>query len=121
MWTYSQSTGNLTNPEGIVVGQGYSGNGADLNLPSADGVMDHGPIPAGMWEIGQFADRPVVGEFAAPLTPAPDTDTLGRSGFYCHGDNPQMDHTASDGCIVLPKALREAIAASGDTSLQVVP
>lgn len=120
-WTFQQSTGALTAPDGTLVGHGYSGNGPDLDNPAAQGVIDHGPIPQGGWIIGTFADRPVVGEFAAPLTPCEDTDTLGRSGFYVHGDNPAMDHTASDGCVVLLRPLREAIAISGDRLLRVVP
>jgi hypothetical protein len=121
MWTYSQSTGNLTDRFGSVLGQGYSGNGSDLNNPAAEGVIGHGPIPQGAWEIGPFSDHPVLGPISAPLTPAPSNDMDGRDGgFYIHGDNAQMNHTASDGCIILSRPLRQSIADSGDTSLQVV-
>jgi lipoprotein-anchoring transpeptidase ErfK/SrfK len=121
MWTYQQSTGDLTNPGGVVIGQGYSGNGSDLDNPAGQGDIGHGPIPQGEWIIGVFADRAVVGKFSVPLMPCQGNNMDGRDGgFYIHGDNPQGDHTASDGCIVLPRPLREAIAMSHDVLLNVV-
>ena len=33
----------------------------------------------------------------------------GRSGFFIHGDNANMNHTASNGCIILGPAERQAI------------
>ena len=121
MWTYQQSTGNLANPSGVVIGQGYSGNGADFDNPAAEMVIGHGPIPQGAWIIGKFETYPHIGEVVAPLLPCAGNTMDGREGgFFIHGDNPLMDHTASDGCIVLPRPLRETIAASQDTTLQVV-
>lgn len=120
MWQYTRSTGTLTDSDGASYSGGYSGNGQGLNNPAMSDVQDVGPLPAGLYTIGVFADRPVVGEFAAPLDPDADNQMFGRSGFFMHGDNPAADHTASDGCIVLPRAVREAVAASGDIRLQVV-
>jgi hypothetical protein len=45
---------------------------------------------------------------------------FGRSGFFIHGDNQAMNHTASEGCIILPHAARIAIASSGDRGLRVI-
>jgi hypothetical protein len=121
MWRYEQATGNLIAPDGTLAGQGYSGNGADLDNPAAENVVGHGPIPRGMWTIGAFAAFPHLGELAAPLTPCPGNNMDGREGgFFIHGDNPAMNHTASDGCIILARPLRQQIADSGDTALQVV-
>lgn len=121
MWIYSQSTGTLTDRFGAVLGQGYSGNGASLDLPSAQGIIGHGPIPQGMWTIGKFETYPHLGEVVAPLLPCPGNTMDGREGgFFIHGDNQAMNHTASDGCLIFSRVIREAVSESGDTSLQVV-
>jgi hypothetical protein len=53
----------------------------------------------------------------------PDTanQMFNRNGFLIHGDNTRADHSASDGCIVLNRTARDAIANSNDHCLQVVP
>jgi hypothetical protein len=120
-WTYEQSTGNLTAPNGDLAGQGYSGNGADLDNPSGQADVGHGPIPQGDWTIGPFFDDPGgKGPVVAHLIPCVDTQTFGRSGFMIHGDNSHMDHTASEGCIILSNPLRQLIKNSGDNQLIVV-
>lgn len=119
-WTYSQSTGNLTDPNGNLLGQGYSGNGADLDNPAGQADEGHGPIPQGDWSIGAFFDDPGgKGPIVCHLMPNLGTETFGRSGFMIHGDNAAMNHTASEGCIILAHTLREAIAASVDNLLSV--
>lgn len=119
-WTYEQSTGILRDTNGNEIGVGYSGNGADLNSPAAEGVIGRGPIPQGDWLIGKFQTYPHLGEVAAPLMPCAGNTMDGREGgFFIHGDNDLLNHTASDGCIVLSRPLRQAIADSGDTLLQV--
>ena len=121
MWVFQQSTGKLTNPAGVVVGVGYSGNGADLNNPAGQGDVKHGPCPQGEWTIGPFFDDPQKGPIVAHLYPCPGNDMDGRDGgFMIHGDNPAMNYTASDGCLILSRPLREAIQASGDKGLEVV-
>ncbi len=120
MWTYSQSSGTLTAPDGSVVGHGYSGRGGGLNNPQAENEPDIGPIPQGQWNIGPFFDDPGgKGPIVAHVTPSPQTEAFGRSGFMIHGDNSEANHTASEGCIILARPLRQAIADSGDTILQV--
>jgi len=47
----------------------------------------------------------------AHLTPIEGTDTFGRSGFMVHGDNQALNHSASEGCIVAPRFIRDQIAA----------
>jgi hypothetical protein len=54
-----------------------------------------------------------------PLTPDPSNEMFGRSAFFIHGDNPQLNHTASDGCIILIRPLRADISNSGDDDLIV--
>jgi hypothetical protein len=122
MWTYAQSTGRLTDPEGVPLANGYSGRGAGLDNPSAQATVDVGPIPAGQWTIGAFFDDPGgKGPMVCHLTACKGTETFGRTGFMIHGDNTQANHSASEGCIVLSRPLREQIAASGDSSLEVIP
>jgi hypothetical protein len=121
MWEYQQSTGELTSPDGVIVGIGYSGHGAGLNEPTAQNIHDVGPIPQGVWTIGRFFDDPGgKGPLVAHLTPAEGTETYGRSGFMCHGDSHAMNHTASHGCIVLGRTIRETLVASSERTLKVV-
>jgi hypothetical protein len=120
-WQFQQSTGNLNSPDGVQVGQGYSGNGEDLDNPAEQQVLGHGPIPQGSWTIEAFFDDPGgKGPIVAHLNPNQETVTFGRSGFMIHGDNAADDHTASEGCIILARPLREMIAASTDRNLVVV-
>lgn len=84
-------------------------------------VPDVGPIPRGSYQMLEpIAHHPVVGEFAIPLQPDPANAMAGRSGFYIHGNDPQNDHNASEGCVVLSFTVREEIWQSGDHSLEVV-
>lgn len=118
-WTYVITTGTLVR-NGAAVGHGYSGHSEGLNNPSMCNVRDVGPLPQGTYTIGQAHDSEHVGKFALPLAPDSANVMFGRSAFYIHGDNPQLNHTASDGCIILVRPLREAIAGSGDTELLVI-
>lgn len=120
MWGFQLTTGALRNPSATVVGYGYSGNGADLDNPAGQGDRDHGPIPQGLWMIGEFFDDPGdKGLIVSRLTPVEEKDALGRTGFMIHGDNQKLNHTASDGCIILNHGLRAMIAASSDDVLLV--
>lgn len=120
MWKYSQSTGQLSSPAGSSVGLGYSGRGVDLDNPADQDQRGVGPIPQGDWAIGEFFDDPGgKGPIVCHLTPLPSTETFGRSGFMIHGDNAEANHTASEGCIILPRALRQMIMSSSDRVLTV--
>lgn len=95
-----------------VLGLGYAGNGDCLNDPTKTPVKGHGPLPVGLYFVGAPEDRPQsVGEFALPLTPYATNLMFGRGSFLIHGDNKECNHTASDGCIVLARPVREAVAA----------
>lgn len=119
MWRWTQ-TGNLFDPEGALKGTGYSGHGEGVNNGALEAVHDVGPIPKGLWRIGPFFDDPGgKGPVVCHLTPLSGTDTHGRSGFMVHGDNAAANHTASEGCIILARPLREAIRDSGDSILNV--
>lgn len=118
-WRYSQTSGELRTPAGTVVGIGYSGHGSGLNNPAMQQVENVGPIPRGEWRIGAFFDDPGgKGPMVAHLTPVA-AETFGRDGFMIHGDNEAMDHSASEGCIVLPRGVRQMLMTSEDRSLIV--
>ena len=56
---------------------------------------------------------------AIVLAPEPGTETFGRSGFMIHGDNIKAPGTASEGCIIQVRAIREAFWNSGDREIEV--
>jgi hypothetical protein len=91
-----------------------------LNNPAEQSVEGVGPIPQGEWTIGSFFDDlGGKGPMVAHVTPASSTEAFGREGIMIHGDNGAADHTASEGCIILPRLLREQIMSSGDRALVV--
>jgi hypothetical protein len=135
-WIYAQSTGGLYHLDAhsevpatdsmVYIGKGYSGAGAGRNNSAMQNRENEGPIPQGVWTIGQQQTIHTSGGSNLPgamrLTPRGGTGQyLGRSGgFLIHGGDFQtMD--SSTGCIVLPPAVRNQIGNSGDTTLRVVP
>lgn len=125
---YQQSTGQLFRIEdggAVLEGVCYSGHGQGLNQPGAQTIRSVGPIPQGDYTIGAPRDPPDhLGPLAMPLSPLKTTNTFGRSGFFLHGDNGALNHTASDGCIVAGRAIRQAVDRArreGDVHLQVTP
>ncbi len=111
-FTFTRSASTVTDPEGRILStDAYSGHGDGLNNPLWEAVLNAGPIPAGRWHIGA-PKAPVdhLGPLAMPLTPMDGTDPQGRRALFIHGDNAAMDHTASDGCVILCRAARQVIA-----------
>ncbi|MGE4482112.1 tlde1 domain-containing protein [Acidocella sp.] len=115
-WTYSQSTGELSE-NGRLVGKGYSGTQGGRNNPAMQSVPNIGPIPQGSYTIGAPHDTTTHGPYVMRLTPVPGSVTFGRNGFLIHGDNRR--HDASQGCIIMGPQIRHKIWASGDHRLQV--
>lgn len=119
MWTFNSANGNLSH-NGALVGNGYSGHEDGYLNPIMSHVHNLGPIPSGYWRIGEFFDDPGgKGPIVTQLTPDADTEVFGRAGFMIHGDNREFNHSASHGCIILQRSLREQIRDSGDTQLFV--
>lgn len=118
-WVWDQSAGTMSR-NGTLVSKGYSGFRANANKPEFQAARGLGPIPRGKWRMTAVTDSPNTGPFTIVLEPEPGTDTLGRSAFRIHGDNARGDRSASHGCIILPRAVREQIWRSGDRELVVV-
>lgn len=119
MWQWDQSEGELSH-DGAHISNGYSGRDRGLNNPNMQAAVGVGPIPRGMWRIVSVGDSPNTGRFTIRLEPEQGTETEGRSAFRIHGDNSRLNHTASHGCIILPRVVRDKIWNSGDRSLRVV-
>ena len=139
-WYYNNDTGELScfpgpgrnyhefpksNPPNkigrpVPVGKGFSGKrGPWRDNPDYQYARGRGPIPVGKWFIGP---RRSVKSDGTPLdnlvlTPAPGTVLKGRSAFLIHGGSYAGD--PSEGCIILPKDVRDQIWNSGDRELIV--
>jgi len=118
--TYSQSTGRFCDAEGNLLTVGYSGHDAGVNNPAMQNQHNVGPLPQGVYAIGDPLDPPDhLGPLAMPLTPDPANEMFDRSEFFIHGDNQEMNRSASNGCIILDHTARAAIAAGSDRMLTV--
>lgn len=118
---YSQSTGTITH-NGEPFGTGYSGHGQGLNNSDMQNVRGVGPLPQGFYTIQPPTVHPKLGPVAMELLPYSTNTMFLRDGFFIHGDTAAMNHTASDGCIVLNHDVRVSIAESvlaGDNKLEV--
>jgi len=122
MWLYEQKTGLLRSEDnGIsLIAKGYSGFGEGKNNPAMQNAEGVGPIPVGNYTIGVPYDSPHTGPFTMSLTPAPANEMYGRSEMKMHGDSIQHPGSASHGCIIMPRPVRERVWNSGDHQLQVI-
>lgn len=122
MWTWKQSSGELWHGDPEPVATGYSGEeGIAKNNPAMQTIAGEGPIPQGKYAItGPPFGSPQHGPFCLRLEPDPANEMFGRSGFLIHGDSIEHPGAASEGCIILPRNIRERMWNSGDYDLQVV-
>ena len=118
-WRWVQSTGQLSR-NGRIEGNGYAGAGDGKNNPAMQDVQNVGPIPRGLYTIGDPCDTESHGPYVLDLTPDAENEMFGRSAFLIHGDSVSKPGTASRGCIILPRKVREQIWASGDRELEVI-
>ncbi len=118
-WIWDQSAGTLAR-DGAIVSRGYAGAGRGRNNPAMQGVRSVGPLPRGRWQMTGVKDSPNTGPYTIVLEPCPGTDALGRSAFRVHGDSVRAPGTASRGCIILPRAIRERMWRSGERIIEVV-
>lgn len=123
MWIYKQSTGELFDKD-ILVATGYAGGNGGQNLegrnnPDMQNVKSVGPLPQGLYTQGKPVMQSHLGPYAIPLIPDPNNEMFGRSAFYMHGDSIQKPGCASEGCVIVPRSVRERFVKSGET-LKVV-
>jgi len=90
----------------------YSGDQSHYNEAQYQQLSAQGPLPNGYYKVASCGSH--IGPHSCALEPINGTNTYGRSGFYIHGDNAQMDHTASEGCIIVGPSMRQNVEA-GDT------
>ncbi len=124
-WTYSQIDGRLYDKDGLHVATGYAGgNGGKhpegVNNPDMQNVKMIGPLPVGVYTFGRVVLKSHLGPYAIPLIPDPSNEMFGRSAFYCHGDTPEMNESASDGCMIMARKVREEMYKSPDHRLEVI-
>ena len=124
MWRYGQNTGNMYRPDGTLAGTGYAGghqgtHPEGINNHDMQNVKSVGPLPVGMYTFGTPIAHSQLGPFAIPLIPDDDNEMFGRGDFFEHGDTLAMNHSASDGCIIQSRSVRDECHASPDQRLQV--
>ena len=119
MWTYEQLTGRILQDDELV-GTGYAGSPQGKNNPDMQEVAQTGPLPRGTYAIEAPQNSPHTGPFTLDLTPDPANEMFGRSEFRIHGDSIEHPGTASEGCIITARAIRERIWNSEDHELTVV-
>jgi len=124
-WTFENSTGRLLDPDGNFVEKGYAGGDKGqhpegVNNPAYQYTKDIGPLPVGIYTIGEPVEHSQLGILAIPLEPDPSNDMHGRGDFYCHGDKIGAPGCASDGCIIMSHSTRVMLSESSDRRIQVV-
>jgi hypothetical protein len=120
-WRYEQASGRFYDDGGDLRAVGYSGalpNGK--NNPAMQRVAQVGPIPCGTYTIEAPVDTVTHGPYVLELKPDPANEMFGRTHFLIHGDSVVNPGTASEGCIILPRTVREEVWRSGDHHLCVV-
>jgi hypothetical protein len=123
-WTYVQTTGRLYRADSSHAGTGYAGgncgkNPEGINNHAMEGVSKVGPLPCGFYTFDEPIIQSHLGPFAIPLVPDDGNKMQGRGHFYVHGDTTPSGN-ASQGCIILPRAVRNEMWNSTDHRLQVV-
>ena len=108
---YQQSSGKLWDHTGELLTTGYSGAPSAVNDGSKQAIKSLGPIPRGTWVIGDPYDSKRIGPMAIPLYPM--HDAFGRTYFRIHGDNSSMNQSASKGCIIVGRDVRELLVSYG--------
>lgn len=117
-WEYSQSSGDLKF-NGLKMATGYAGHGNGKNKPSMGHMRNIGPIPKGEYKIKAPRNSARTGPHVLPLVPV-GHNALGRTDFQIHGDSRSNPGSASNGCIIMGRSIREKIWGSGIRKLIVV-
>lgn len=117
-WIYSQTSGNLWNPDGQMVGTGYSGYGDGKNNPKMQHVRDVGPIPQGWYLIRETTTT--CGPITVVLEPLDPDVMFDRNNMRMHGQTAKNMGKASKGCIIQPPLVRKPFSEAVGKMLRVV-
>lgn len=125
MWTFKQSTGELFDKNNKRIATGYAGgncgkNPEGRNNPYMQNVACVGPLPRGLYRMTTPVPQSQLGPYAIPLMPAATNEMFGRGHFYVHGDRTNAPGSASEGCIIMPRAVREQMWNSDDHDILVI-
>jgi RHS repeat-associated protein len=131
--TYNQSSGQLrcaddSTGQQVVNTKGYSGGNEGkcpscVNNPFTQSTPFSGPIPTGYWSISStcFTWKKMTNVFRLTPLVGSSPDAFQRSpGFLGHGGRSNGAPTASEGCIVIGQAQRQAICQAGGGIMHVV-
>jgi hypothetical protein len=123
-WKFVIKTGEMFDPSGKKVWTGYAGgncghNPEGRNNPLMVSVHNIGPLPPGLYTLGEVVLQSHLGPYAIPLIPDPQNVMFGRKDFYCHGDTTPSGN-ASEGCIIMPRFVREVMYEGHVRTIQVV-
>ena len=111
MTTFEISTGDI-GIDDECVGSGYSGAPGHVNCAADCNLKGLGPIPPGLYTIGDPYTDPEKGPLCMALTPDTSNEMFGRGSLLIHADNhSKPPQTSSEGCIVAPPNVRIKIAA----------
>lgn len=121
-WTYRQCDGWILWPSGERFSQAYAGHEEGVNNPSLESVQGVGPLPCGLYVMGEAIQSAELGPVAIPLTPDPANQMYGRCGFFIHGDEKEHvgEQKASHGCVVAGPFTRNTLRDSENRKLVVV-
>lgn len=109
-WTWKQAAGQLWRGEKLIA-KGYAGAPGHKNKTESEGLRNKGPIPRGLWRMKSvIMQHKRLGSYVIVLEPV-SHDALKRSAFLVHADNVNRPGTASEGCIILDRITRIALAA----------
>jgi hypothetical protein len=117
---YKQSTGQIFDRHGKLLGTGWSGNGSGKNNPKMQDVHNVGCLCRGWYIIGAPVNSSHTGNFTLQLTPYSDNEMFGRSEFKIHGSALGVDkdgfvtvngkkYPVSEGCIIMSYDVRVII------------
>ena len=124
-WNFESSSGKMFDPTGGLISTGYAGgncgkNPEGINNPAMEDQKCIGPLPKGLYTFDDMIDHPKLGTYAIPLIPDPANEMYGRGSFFVHGDNADMNRSASEGCIIMPRGVRLTMAHSSSNVLEVI-
>lgn len=119
MFIYEIKTGRLTQ-YGALIGTGWSGQEAGKNNIDMVSVHGIGPLPPGIYTIGPAHTEPRLGPVVMNLEPDISNLMYGRSLFRIHGASASDPEHSSEGCIIMPRPVRELIDEGTDRALTVI-